>query len=182
MEQVSKGEVTCQIPITKDDWRQILVNPKLTTPSVRRALMSFYFMPEHKATCTQCANKYGYTKNTYNNAIWQFGKAIINYLGTFVVENSNGERTFWPIAMGNGRPLKDGSDAFEWTLREELVEVLRENLMQDILKKYLAELPETGLTKDINGRLFSGFKTAGILMPKILAQCLKQLQPKEQTF
>lgn len=142
MEQVSKGEVTCQIPITKDDWRQILVNPKLTTPSVRRALMSFYFMPEHKATCTQCANKYGYTKNTYNNAIWQFGKAIINYLGTFVVENSNGERTFWPIAMGNGRPLKDGSDAFEWTLREELVEVLRENLMQDILKKYLAELPE----------------------------------------
>lgn len=141
-EQASRGEVTCQIPITIDDWRQILANPKLTTPSVRRALMSFYFMPEHKATCTQCANKYGYTKNTYNNAVWQFGKAIMNYLGTFIVENSQGERTYWPVAMGKGRSLKGDTDAFEWTLREELIEVLRENLMQDILKQYLAELPE----------------------------------------
>ena len=141
-EQVVKGDVTCQIPISKDDWRHILANTKLTTPSVYRALMSFYFMPGHKATCTQCANKYGYTKNTYNNAVWQFGKAIMNYHSTFIVENSKGERSYWPIAMGKGRRLKGNTDAFEWTLREELVELLRENLMQDILKQYLAELPE----------------------------------------
>ncbi len=142
IEQVHKGVFTCQIPITKDDWRQILANPKLTTRSVRRVLMSFYFMPEHRATCTQCAKRYGFSKNTYNNAVWQFGKAIMNHIGTFIVENSSGERSYWPIAMGKGRSLKGESDAFEWTLREELVEALRENLMQDVLKQYLAALPK----------------------------------------
>lgn len=141
-EEVGKDVVTCKIPISKEDWKQILANPKLTTPSIRRALMSFYFMPEHKATCTQCANKYGYSKNTYNNAVWMLGKAIVNHLGTFVVENSKGERSYWPIAMGKGRSIKGDSDAFEWTLREELLDALRDNLMQDILAYYISKLPE----------------------------------------
>ncbi len=141
-EQVSKGEVFCQIPITKNDWKRILANPKLTTSSVRRALMSFYFMPEHKATCTQCANKYGYTRNTYNNAVWQFGKSIVNYLGSFIVENSKGEQSYWPVVMEKGRKLTSATDTFEWTLRKELVEALRENLMQEVLNQYVAELPK----------------------------------------
>ncbi|MEE0977834.1 MAG: AAA family ATPase [Muribaculaceae bacterium] len=141
-EVVGNGIVTCQIPLTKEDWKPILANPKLTTPSIRRALMSFYFMPEYKATCTQCANKYGYTKNNYNNPVWMFGKAIMNHLGTFVVENSKGERSYWPVAMGKGRNIKGDSDAFEWTLRQELIEALRDNLMQDILAYYISKLPE----------------------------------------
>lgn len=141
-ECVDKGVVTCQIPLTKEEWKQILDNRQLTTPSTRRALLSFYFMPEHKATCTQCADKYGYTKNNYNNPIWMLGKAITNHFGTFVVENNKGERSYWPIAMGKGRNAKGDSDAFEWTLRQELVEALRENLMQDILNQYISELPK----------------------------------------
>lgn len=139
-EQSSNGEVVYQIPISKDDWKKILANPMLTTPQIHKALMSFYFMPGHKASCTQCANQYGFNKNTFNNAVWKFGKDVINYIGSFKVENSNGESIYWPIAMGKGHFLKDSSNEFEWTLRDELVEVLKENLLQDILKQYLADL------------------------------------------
>lgn len=69
------------------------------------------------------------------------GKAIMNHLGTFVVENDKGEPVFWPIVMKKGRSVKGDTDAFEWTLRDEVVEVLRENLMQDILHQYLSMLP-----------------------------------------
>jgi len=138
-QKTGRNTVAYDIPLTKDDWLQILADKNLTSDTWRSVLMSFYFMPEHKATCTECANKYGYPKNRYNNGIWMFGKNLMQKLGKFKTVDADGEANYWPVAMGVCREVAEG---FEWTLRKELVEALRDMLVRDVLKQYLAALPE----------------------------------------
>lgn len=48
-----KGKLTCEVPITKEQWVDILRDKDIVGPVWLRALLSFYYMPNHRATCKQ---------------------------------------------------------------------------------------------------------------------------------
>lgn len=137
----SKGVYSCQIPISVEQWIELLDDKSIISSEWKKVLYSFYFMPQHKATCTQCADKYGHTKNTYNSGISALGKAIIKKLGTFSIVDEDGESRFWPVAIGKGRDIKvNGAWQFEWQLREELVKALQSHLLDSVIAQYLSEI------------------------------------------
>ena len=96
-----KGCSYCDIPITKEQWINLLRDKSVTTAERMRVLLSVYFMPEHKASCLQCAEKYGTHFNLYNSGNSAFGKAVIKKVGTFTIME-NGKQRFWYAAMGKG--------------------------------------------------------------------------------
>lgn len=136
----SKGFFSCDIPITKEQWSEILHNKTVTTHTLMRVLLSFYFMPEHKASCYQCAEKYGNTINTSNTGISSFGRAVAKLYDDFEIIDDKGEIRFWPIAIGKGREIKvNGNNQFEWQLRKELVEALEEIVIDNAISSYIVD-------------------------------------------
>lgn len=139
----SKGVFSCDPPISKDQWLKILRDKGITTPPLMKVLLSFYFMPEHKATCFQCAEVYGNTINAYNTGISSFGRAVSKYLNDFEVIDESGDIRFWPIPVGKGREVKvKGNNQFEWQLRTELVEALEEIVIDNAISSYIADFDE----------------------------------------
>ena len=134
-----KGKLTCEVPITKERWVDILRDKDIVGPVWLRALLSFYYMPNHRATCKQCVEKYGGNINTYNSAVSSLGEAIVKKLGTFNIEDAKGKNKFWPVIMSEGKTIKDTGRVFQWTLRPELVDALREYIIEDALSKYTAD-------------------------------------------
>ena len=47
-----KGIYSCQIPVSIEQWLDLLNEPNIISPEWKKVLFSFYFMPQHKATCT----------------------------------------------------------------------------------------------------------------------------------
>lgn len=136
-----KGVYSCQVPISTEQWNELLNDNSVISAEWKKVLYSFYFAPQHKATCTQCSDKYGYTKNTYNSGISALGKAIIKRIATFSIVNDDGESRFWPVTMGCGRDVKvNGSWQFEWQLRSELVDALQTQLLDSTIAQYLSEI------------------------------------------
>ncbi|MCM1198554.1 MAG: EVE domain-containing protein [Clostridium sp.] len=134
-----KGRFTCDIPLTMNQWQDILNDNGIVGQERMHALLSFYYMQNHQATCKQCAEKYGQNINTYNSAISSFGKAVIKKIGTFRIEDAGGNERFWPVAVKEGRYVKGDDGMFQWTLRPELVEALRKFIINDALAKYTAD-------------------------------------------
>ena len=134
-----KGYYYCDIPVTKEQWIEILDDKNITTPERMRALLSLYFMPEHKASCIQLNDKYGYHPNLYNSGISSFGKAVVKRLGTFSVME-NGQQRYWHIPIGKGRYIKiSGNTQFEWQMRKELVNAIETLLIRNAIEQYIAD-------------------------------------------
>jgi len=134
-----KGKLTCEVPITKEQWFTILHDTDLVSSGGLHILLSFYYMPNHRATCKQCVEKYGGNINTYNSDVSSLGEAIVKKLGTFNIEDAKGNTKFWPVIMSEGKTIKDTVGVFQWTLRPELVDALREYILEDALSKYTAD-------------------------------------------
>ena len=136
----SKGFLSCDVPITKGQWSEILRNKTVTTPTLMRVLLSFYFMPEHKASCTQCEKEYGLSYATYNIGVSHFAQAVGNLFDFQIIDESTEKPRYWPIPMGKGKEIKiDGKTQFEWQLRKELVEALEEIIIEKAIESYISE-------------------------------------------
>lgn len=142
LEENSKGYYSCEIPITKELWLEILNDRQLTDFVRMRMLLSFYFMPGHKATCNQCHQKYGYPTDFYHTGIINFGKAVVKRLGSFSIHRKNDDgQCFWPVAIGIGRNTKiEGS--FEWKLRKELIEAIESILIDNAMELYIQDFEQ----------------------------------------
>lgn len=139
VESDGKGCYYCDVPITKEKWLEILRDETITTPDRMRVLLSFYFMPEHKGSCVQLNEKYGYHYNVYNTGITAYGRDIVNKLGSFKVME-DGEEHFWYIPIGKGCYIyPKGNKQFEWQLRKELVEAIRNLIIEDALEQYVVD-------------------------------------------
>lgn len=134
-----KGKCLCEVPISKEQWIGILRDKVLVNPVWLRAILSFYYMPKHRATCKQCVDKYGGNIDAYNSAVSCLGEAIVKKLGTFNIVDANGKTQFWPVLMSDGRYVKGTEGVFQWTLRPELVDAIRECVIEDALSKYTAD-------------------------------------------
>lgn len=134
-----KGCYYCDIPITKEQWIEVLRDRNITTPERMRVLLSLYFMPEHKASCIQLAEKYGYHHNLYNSGISSYGKAVVKKLGIFSVME-DGRHRFWHIPIGKGCYIKvNGNSQFEWQIRKELAEAIEMMLIENAVEQYVAD-------------------------------------------
>lgn len=136
----SKGVLSCDLPITKEQWLDILRDRKVTSSQSMKVLLSFYFMPEHKATCAQCEEEYGLSSATYNIGISHFAQAVSNLFDFQIIDASVEKPRYWPIPMGNGKEIKvDGKPQFEWQLRKELVEALEVIVIERAIESYITD-------------------------------------------
>lgn len=132
------------VDISKDEWLEILKD-ETVSEKYKEAVICFYYMPDYKGSCVAVGNRLG--KNAYSlvATIMNFGKYVQKRLGRFQVIDEDGKNTYWPIPMKQGKALSNKEEGnFEWTLRDELVEAIREYLcwyLVECYKKLRREMP-----------------------------------------
>ena len=127
-----EGYFDADIDITKEEWLGILNDPAIKDYTYLDVLTKFLRQPDHRATCKALGKQYDCSFSYFNASITNFGKYVKAKLNRFYVENTNGEESFWNIAM-IGKNTKSG---FEWTLRKELVDALQEHLIHNLIARY----------------------------------------------
>lgn len=151
--------LSCGIPITKEEWLNILRDKTITSTNIMNVLLSFYFMQKHKASCLQCANKYGYSPNFYNSNITNFGKKISAVFKDFEILDENGTQIFWPYVIGKGRYITEaGNTQFEYCLRRELVEAVEEIIIENAITDYLNDFKDYWENEKYKWRAIKWFK------------------------
>lgn len=132
------GDVfSCDIGISKEEWLEILQDNGLPD-NFKDALLRFYYMPKHRGTCTAVSNKMGSNAHALNILITKFGNRVQKrFAHRFEVLGIDGKPSRWIIPMNNGKTLSNNEDgSFEWELRSELAEAIREYLYIYLVEKY----------------------------------------------
>lgn len=86
------GWYTCEVPITKDDWADMLRDKTVASESAMTALLSFYFLPGHGASCTKAAEEYGRKPAYYTGPINGFCRNVQKLLRSPVILRKPGLR------------------------------------------------------------------------------------------
>lgn len=150
----NNGIFSCDIGVSKDEWLEILVAPT-TQKEFVETLLRFYYMPEHKGSCTQVSRKQGGNARALNLYVSKFGNLVKTKLNRFEVIGTDGEPSRWIIPMGQGRRLGNGEEgSFEWQLRKELVEALQIYLYRYLVKQYKALRKELPIDSSKYGELY----------------------------
>ena len=138
------GDVfSCDIGISKEEWLEILKDEN-TPQTYKETVLRFFYYPAHRGSCTAVSNEMGGNAQLLNANITNLGKYVQKRLDRFQVTRPNGKPCFWIIPMCEGKDLPKGSEGtFEWELRPELVEAIK-----DYLYWYLVECYKV-LRKDI---------------------------------
>ncbi|MCM1032888.1 MAG: EVE domain-containing protein [Odoribacter sp.] len=143
-----KNVCSCHLPVSKEQWAELLRDSELTTPERLETLLAFYYSSNHQNTCVGVAKRFGGLSKSHSANIMWFGRDVLAKIGDIEIRDSDGSITYWPVAMGEGMPVKNGDGAFRWTLRSELVEALREYILQDALNQYSAAFAENWERED----------------------------------
>ena len=138
-----KGVLSAELPVSKEQWSQILHDKNIATDNALYALFAFYFLPDRQGSCTDAAQKFGKSTGFYNAVVMNFGKAVAKKFSDFQIIDSNGEINYWSVPMGKGWSK---NNHFIWQLRPELVEA-----MQDYVIDYALEQYRDAFDKDIDG-------------------------------
>ena len=147
-EMQEDGVYHVDLEISKEQWRSMLADPKILGNAMD-TLLKFYRSAEHKSTCIGVAGEN--TPQSHNAILMNFGKRVANMLQIEVI-NLSGKPSYWSIPMKEGRTLPDGH--FEWTLRDELVEAIKEYLIAELIKRYKIEFLEVPLDADNADELY----------------------------
>ncbi len=124
-------------PIPKEQWDEILRNKAIIGPVWGPVLLSFYFMPGHRASCKQCSDAYNHNCNVYNSGITALGIRLNKEFGPFSLDASDNDKGNWRVAMSSGQTLSDGT--YEWQMRHELVEAIEDWLIEDFTRQYIKD-------------------------------------------
>lgn len=135
--QYSNGTYSCDIDICKEEWLEILKDTE-TSNNFKDALLRFYYMPGHRGSCTAVGNKMGGNPRALNILISKFGNRVQKrFKDRFEVIGVDGDPSRWIIPMNNGKRLsKDDEGSFEWELRSELAEAIKEYLYGYLVEQY----------------------------------------------
>ena len=127
---------SCNINISKEEWLEILQDDK-TLEAYKETLLRFYYMPEHRGSCVAVSKKMGGNAHALNLYVSKFGQYVKKRLNRFEVYGTDGNVTRWMVPMGRGRILSiDDEGSFEWELRPELVEAIKDYLYWYLVKRY----------------------------------------------
>ena len=131
-----EGVYSCDVGITKEEWLEMLKDTNMPD-EYRDALLRFYYMPEHRGSCTAVSNAIGGDPQSLNLYITKIGQFVQKKLNRFQTVHTNGDPCFWIVPMSEGIDLPKGSEgSFEWELRPELVEAIREYLYWYLIERY----------------------------------------------
>ncbi len=167
--------------VTRDEWLSVLRAAEKTGREQQiGALLMFLRSPHNKRTCTDIGKEYGMSYKAVNNIVVNFGRFSQKFLGNkFRIEREeNKEEAFWAIPM-LGKDL--GKGRFEWTLRPELVDVLRELLHKKLLQEYRGPILSEGLDSIRSNELYKWRQIASI-SGKPLKDIIRFLVSKECNF
>ncbi len=129
------GTYSCQLNIAKEEWLSVLNSPSCKQDYIDKLLL-FFDEPDHTASCKLLATKHNINAQAINSQITHFGMLASNILNIHIERFEDTEETYWPLPMAKGNETSDG--LFDWTLRSELAEALKEDY--EILKfKHLLE-------------------------------------------
>ncbi|WP_288996412.1 AAA family ATPase [uncultured Psychrobacter sp.] len=120
---VRKDDYNSLPQVTKQDWIEILSDDSFMSNNYKFALSIFYLEPEHKATCKFLAEKYHLSPFSLSGFITGFSRGVQERLNKFEIITEEGDKTYWLVTM-LGKNV--AGNLFEWTLRAELVEAMRE--------------------------------------------------------
>ncbi len=131
------GDVfSCDIGISKEEWLEILRDDK-TPQTYKETVLQFYYYPAHRGSCTAVSNAMGGNAQKINANIRELGKYVQRRLGRFQVARPDGTPCFWIIPMCEGKGLPKGNEGtFEWELRPELVEAVKDYLYWYLVERY----------------------------------------------
>lgn len=135
-EQKSGEYYSSAVDICKDEWLEILKDESVSE-KYKEAVICYYYMPDYKGSCVAVGNRLG--KNAYSlvATIMNVGKYVQKRLGRFQVVDEDGNNTYWPIPMKQGKALSNKEEGnFEWTLRPELADAIREYLYWYLIERY----------------------------------------------
>lgn len=144
LQHLPDGRFITEPFITKEEWLTVLRAAEIEGKEGQiQSLLRFFRMSDHKGTCKAVAKEYGTDSESERSHITHFGKFTQKTLGRFRMESAdNTEDTYWPIPM-LGKEL--GKKGFEWEVRPELVDALREYLLDKLLKEYRGPIISEGL-------------------------------------
>jgi len=130
------GVYSCDIGISKETWLELLKDTNMPD-GYRDALLRFYYYPAHRGTCTAVSNMMGGNAQKLNANIRELGRYVQNRLNRFQVTRPDGTPCFWIIPMCGGKDMPKGNEGtFEWQLRPELVEAIRDYLYWYLIERY----------------------------------------------
>ena len=167
--------------ITKEEWLTVLrAAEKEGKEGQIQSLLRFFRMPDHKGTCTMVAKAHGTNSDSVRSLITNFGKYVQKALGnSFRVESSESEdEAYWPIPM-LGKNL--GKKGFEWTVRPELVDALREYLLDKLLTEYRGPVISEGLDSSRSDELYK-WKDLSSMIGKPKEDIIKSMASKNCNF
>ena len=145
MQHLPDGSYVTDPFITKDEWLNVIrALEKGGWLNQLNCLLRFFRMPSNKGTCKAVAKEYGTDAKSEKNHITNLGMFAQKALGNrFQVESSDSDHeTYCAIPM-LGKDL--GKKGFEWAIRPELVDALREYLLDRLLQEYRGPILSEGL-------------------------------------
>ncbi len=106
--------------ISKEKWLDILDDRNLTTEQNLHILACMYNIGG-EATCTQLAQKYGDTKNTYNSGSSNYAKRIVKVkICDEPPLRENDDSRWWPVLYVGHNADSETPGSYVWKLRDEL--------------------------------------------------------------
>lgn len=125
--QVIDGEYVCDIDISVEEWKFLLVNERVFDEKSIAALKKWFIEPNHSCTCFDIGKKYDLHSMSANGVINGLGGRVQKELGRFEVEgigNIASGTKFITVMKSKeivGKPKRN-----LWTIREELVQAINE--------------------------------------------------------
>ena len=137
IEIIQTGEVaSCDIGVSKEEWLELLKDSAMPI-HYKETLIKVFYAPNHRGSCISICNELGGDPQSLNSYITNCGKYVQKKLGRFQIIRPNGKPCYWLVPMAEGKDLPKGSEGtFEWQLRPELTEAIKEYLYWYLVECY----------------------------------------------
>ena len=125
--QVIDGEYVCDIDISVEEWKALLMNEKVFDSKSIEALKKWYIEPNHSCTCFDIGKKYEQHSMSANGVINGLGGRVKKELGRIEVK---GIGNIAPgtkfITVMKSKETGEKPKRYLWTIRDELVQAIKE--------------------------------------------------------
>lgn len=137
IEIIQTGDVaSCDIGVSKEEWLELLKDSAMPI-RYKETLIKVFYAPNHRGSCISICNELGGDPQSLNSYITNCGKYVQKKLGRFQIIRPNGKPCYWLVPMAEGKELPKGSEGtFEWQLRPELTEAIKEYLYWYLVECY----------------------------------------------
>jgi 5-methylcytosine-specific restriction enzyme A len=126
--EIINDEYCCDIDITVEEWKQLLNNPEVFDDKSIEAIKKWYIEPGYSASCSYIGRKYNEHSMSANGIINGLAGRVQKELGRFVVKGVGGiaPGTRFIVVM-KSKLIDTKPKKWEWTIREELVQAIKES-------------------------------------------------------